>query len=107
MYKRSFAFLLSLALLFLFFLSCSEDSPLTPGDSSEPALEEFPFFPLSEDFAAVYKCASKEDPLYPDRISPLERWQALLRLEVIRAIRKEEAVFYKIEKTVLFLTCPH
>lgn len=101
MYKRSFAFLLSLAFSFIFFLSCSEETPLTPEDSVEVTLEPFPFFPLSEDFAAVYKCVSKEDPSYPE-ISPFEKWQALLRLEVIRTIRKEESAFYKIEKTVLF-----
>jgi len=102
MYKRSFAFLLSLAFIVSFYISCSEDSPLTPEDSAGITPEEFPFFPLSEDFEAVYKCVSKEDPVYPGRISPYERWQALLRLKVIRTIKKEEVVFYKIEKTVLF-----
>ena len=52
--------LLSLAFLFLFFLSCSEETPLTPDDSAEVSLEDFPFFPLSEDFVAVYKYVSKD-----------------------------------------------
>lgn len=101
MYKRSFAFLLSLAFIFIFFLSCSEETPLSPDDSAEVYLEEFPFFPLSEDFVAVYKYVSKDNPDSP-RKSPMEEWQALLRLEVIRTIEKEESAFYKIEKTVLF-----
>ncbi len=101
MYKRSFAFLLSLAFLFLFFLSCSEETPLTPEDSVEVTLEPFPFFPLSEDFVAVYKYVSKDRWDSPAR-SPFGDWQALLRLEVIRTIQKEESAFYKIEKTVLF-----
>ena len=101
MYKRSFAFLLSLAFSFIFFLSCSEESPLSPDDSAEVSLEEFQFFPLSEDFVAVYKYVSKDNPDSP-RKSPMEEWQALMRLEVIRTIQKEESAFYKIEKTVLF-----
>ena len=64
-------------------------------------MEPFPFFPLSEDFVAVYKYVSKDRPDSPRR-SPIKDWQALLRLEVIRTIQKEESAFYKIEKTVLF-----
>jgi hypothetical protein len=86
----------------LFLLSCESNTPLEQDPEPEPVITEkaLSFFPLSPDFVAEYEYASRTEP-GSRRHSPLGKWAALLRLEVVDNWSEGLTAGYKLRKTLL------